>query len=285
MTKWIFALRELQRINSNPLQTTLFPRVTKGSYFSDADLVRQAEAMVLLRHGMICIPEFSKDMSYNSRRQITVSHFKDLGVSYCDQDIDSIINLAARIEDAGESYRKASISDLHYLERKRRLEAQNHRCAVCGITFAVGSAPNDPRGPELDHILPFALGGNSNENLRIICKLCNTSKGAELTGQLIHSVAMNYSLLQVPRNLRQIIYWVFERDRSTCRICKETTSLYAELNIYRLSQRARLVYDNLGTACLPCWEALPNEKQVRFRDDKIATGLGGSTTVESSSEE
>lgn len=49
--------------------------------------------------------------------------------------------------------------------------AQRMRCAACSGRLG--------RNPEVDHILPLALGGpNDRLNLQLLCRRCNRSKGA-----------------------------------------------------------------------------------------------------------
>lgn len=51
------------------------------------------------------------------------------------------------------------------------LEMYNHQCVVCGTT----------ENPTVDHIIPKSKGGTDDlENLRVMCKKHNTSKGARL---------------------------------------------------------------------------------------------------------
>ncbi len=53
--------------------------------------------------------------------------------------------------------------------RKIILEKYNHACALCGSTD----------GLQIDHIVAVVDGGtNDLDNLRVLCKACNTSKGA-----------------------------------------------------------------------------------------------------------
>jgi|SRR6478609_1463279 len=54
-------------------------------------------------------------------------------------------------------------------ERRKELMA-NLVCAACGST----------EYPEIDHIMPIALGGTSEDsNLQILCRPCNRSKGSK----------------------------------------------------------------------------------------------------------
>ncbi len=55
------------------------------------------------------------------------------------------------------------------LERRKEL-MENLVCASCG----------SEEHPEIDHIMPIALGGTSEDtNLQILCRPCNRSKGSK----------------------------------------------------------------------------------------------------------
>lgn len=60
------------------------------------------------------------------------------------------------------------------------------RCQLCGRkTPKRYRATNRPDAPELDHIVPLALGGHHTyENTQCACRDCNGKKGANVRGQL-----------------------------------------------------------------------------------------------------
>lgn len=65
------------------------------------------------------------------------------------------------------------------------------RCHLCG-----GSTPrrlrgsHEPNAPELDHVVPLALGGRHTwSNVRCSCRRCNGIKGARALGQLALPIA------------------------------------------------------------------------------------------------
>lgn len=59
------------------------------------------------------------------------------------------------------------------------------RCSMCSVAVRRGGKYDTPlNGPPfagaIDHIFPRARGGqNAPENLRVVCKSCNSSKGAK----------------------------------------------------------------------------------------------------------
>lgn len=99
-------------------------------------------------------------------------------------------------------FRKSTL-DLGLIAHRDLLQEQNQRCAVCAYRFPVVSAPllSDEsmtfvedyesregevvlsryyRRPELDHILPYFIGGDGLENWQILCRTCNAGKGSSL---------------------------------------------------------------------------------------------------------
>jgi len=59
-------------------------------------------------------------------------------------------------------------------------------CQMCGAkTPKKYRGTCDDRAPELDHIIPLALGGeHSMRNTQCLCRKCNGDKGATARGQL-----------------------------------------------------------------------------------------------------
>ena len=63
--------------------------------------------------------------------------------------------------------------------RPMRAAAVGQACPRCGVTMGSGSA--NPRGVTVDHIVPLAMGGtHSKENLRVLCRRCNSGLGGKL---------------------------------------------------------------------------------------------------------
>lgn len=56
------------------------------------------------------------------------------------------------------------------------------RCYLCGVdTPRSLRGTNDPRAPELEHVVPLARGGaHTYENTACACRACNGAKGASL---------------------------------------------------------------------------------------------------------
>ncbi len=60
------------------------------------------------------------------------------------------------------------------------------RCRLCGVvTPRHLSGTNNQHSPELDHIVPLALGGDHSwQNVQCLCRSCNAAKGCKVLGQL-----------------------------------------------------------------------------------------------------
>ena len=71
-----------------------------------------------------------------------------------------------------------------YIPKKVRSavwEEAKGRCAICGSTDFL----------ELDHIKPFALGGDNNhKNIRLLCRNCNQRQAIKSFG--VKKIASNY---------------------------------------------------------------------------------------------
>ena len=79
--------------------------------------------------------------------------------------------------------RRAAVEDFDPIEV---LERDGWRCHLCGISTPRRlRGSTKPNAPELDHIVPLALGGShTRANTACSCRRCNGSKGAKrITGQ------------------------------------------------------------------------------------------------------
>lgn len=89
----------------------------------------------------------------------------------------------------GKVIRKARIRGAERIERFDPIEilcGDKWHCQLCGISTPKrlrGSI--DDRAPELDHIVPLAMGGShTRANTQCLCRKCNQKKGASMIGQL-----------------------------------------------------------------------------------------------------
>lgn len=113
-------------------------------------------------------------------------HKQALAMKTCSPECSDIN--ARRMRVAKEKVRK---------HRKRGVEAQPvdafrvfdrdaWRCQLCGLkTDRTKRGTAHPKAPELDHILPLAVGGtHSYANTQCCCRKCNNAKRARPVGQM-----------------------------------------------------------------------------------------------------
>lgn len=78
-------------------------------------------------------------------------------------------------------------------QRKTVLERDGYKCRICGISrqYFDDKAPGlgEYLRLEIDHIVPIAQGGTSDEsNLQCLCWRCNSLKGSKKTNKQVNSL-------------------------------------------------------------------------------------------------
>lgn len=78
-------------------------------------------------------------------------------------------------------------------QRKTVLERDGYKCRICGISrqYLDDKAPGlgEYLRLEIDHIVPIAQGGTSDEsNLQCLCWRCNSLKGSKKTNKQVNSL-------------------------------------------------------------------------------------------------
>lgn len=233
------------------------------------EMVGPVMAIVQLKLLMSLLPSVPNNLSFNGRWKVVQSYLEARGLVYGEHFDDNfvrrILEIVDLIEDAKKGVAKQSWGDLHYTTQHNLLASQAHRCRVCGVKLYVGDQQNHQARPELDHIIPFALGGNASENLRIICKACNGAKSDNLAAINSNFVHLNYFL----RNTRddevtaELRFWVLERDRSQCQCVGCTHSAKdSKLTVTKINSIGRSIYDNLKTVCEYCANSKSNDPDV-----------------------
>jgi len=90
--------------------------------------------------------------------------------------------------------------------RQRVEQTADHRCSYCQTQAALIGRPL-----EVDHIIPEALGGVSDEsNLCLACSTCNQYKGSNITG--IDPVTGDEVTLFNPRTNRWPEHFIWEAN-------------------------------------------------------------------------
>jgi hypothetical protein len=217
-----------------------------------SDLVLLLKTKLLL----YILPTFSEHESNNLAKHKIKKYLEAIGLhenAHFDKELLKILGVFKNnLLHSSKSSKKTGWGGINPAIRDRLLENQKNRCTICGIELKIGSA-NEPKSPEIDHILPWALGGDKEENLRITCKVCNNYKSNNYWSVNIDYVFLNYFLKEKNLAFQHLILWVMERDHSECKAEKCTiSSLESEMYVSQLNPLGRLVYDNLSTFCSKC---------------------------------
>lgn len=132
------------------------------------------QSQVVVRACNHCGVEYRQD-TYDGRPQ-----------EYCGEECRSIVSRIRR--RIAKAQRKAKVRGVtvEAVDPLAVLRRDSWRCQLCGC-----STPESLRGklvpnaPEVDHIIPLALGGeHSYRNTQCACRSCNIAKGAKPIGQL-----------------------------------------------------------------------------------------------------
>lgn len=148
------------------------------------------------------------------------------------------------------------------------LRDQLGRCSTCGYRFkrhdidAYGyadevGAENQISGlnpPHVDHRVPVFIGGDSRQNLQVLCRECNLAKGTSLSWMTHRSWVGRFG----PSDLQNVTagerWVVLDRDRM-CTVCgTRPLDLAGEsrLTVVRHSDVFGWVLENLRTRCTEC---------------------------------
>jgi hypothetical protein len=150
--------------------------------------------------------------------------------------------------EAATISRKSSLRDLPYPIRRRLLQSQNGRCAICGWLFS-GDTPTWRCESEceatLDHRVPFRLGGERLENLWILCGLCNAIKASwSHIGEHGRIWINNHIYYEGERS---VAFWVMCRQKA----CSQCSALAGEARflVRRRRDTGAWVADNCEIIC------------------------------------
>lgn len=218
------------------------------------DFYTHAYISMQIRLGMMILPDINENHSYNQRYKIVENYLTSFSLDFNKETIEKILEIISNINKYEKNNKKDSWSRIHYKEKDYLLKDQNFRCKVCGTAFVINDDSTNMNRPELDHIVPFILGGNNEKNTRIVCKKCNISKGTSISFVNENIVAMNY-FINNSYNKNKVIYWIFERDKSKC-TNKEclNSSKNSKLFVEKIHKNGRFIYDNLKTVCESCYK-------------------------------
>lgn len=85
----------------------------------------------------------------------------------------------------GKSKRRAAARNGERIDPLEVFARDHWRCQLCGVATPIRlRGTTHGRAPELDHVMPLALGGQHTwANVQCACRNCNTAKGATALGQ------------------------------------------------------------------------------------------------------
>jgi 5-methylcytosine-specific restriction endonuclease McrA len=210
-----------------------------------------------------------------------------LGEKPAEKDLNSLMRIVKRLQRyqvGGRRLTAKNTLDLELATHSELLRKQCYRCNACGYRFSdkdlsidyyfdeeeeceyeseslsytvenrIGAADRSPlklhRRAELDHILPSYLGGESNNNLQILCKSCNIGKSDLLLGYEGRGWFGSARAKELTTVSAQLFYMVVRRDNK-CVICARGVRQVA-LRIVRRDPNGADLYINLAAKCVDC---------------------------------
>jgi hypothetical protein len=227
-------------------------------------IIGHASAVVYMRVAMLLLPRVPTQTSYNVQVAVVRDYLRVLGVQAPSGLIDRIVETVNRIDSvlSGREVKKGW-GDIHYKRQKELLQAQNHRCLVCGCELDLHGEHDRARQPELDHILPFVFGGNEDANIRVLCGRCNSGKRDHISFLQSDYVALNYFVKEGRHSTKELRFWVIQRDKSHCREAEcDATSHSSALFVVLRRTQGRFIFDNLRTVCEVHVAGVPAEQRL-----------------------
>ena len=167
----------------------------------------------------------------------------------------SILRNLIKYKKYGQKYKFGihNVKTKHSQIYQQLMEVQNSRCATCGLVF------DDTQAPELDHVIPYALGGDvvDGSNWQLLCNDCNGGKGTLLTMTQhrysrgwIYGLAGHLTEEQTPSISNRIRYCVLKRDRG-CLVCSSSPQ-EKSLEVCKVRESGLRIPSNLQSLCNDC---------------------------------
>jgi hypothetical protein len=103
------------------------------------------------------------------------------------------------------------------------------------------------RKPELDHIIPFMIGGDTKENWQILCKSCNSGKGNAVSYFMRSGAIFDQKLSDVMKLSSSKRYSVLAKYRENFSPT-DCTSSNDELRIFKKKNTGTLNIENLAVS-------------------------------------
>lgn len=228
-------------------------------------LVSDLESVVQERLFMWLVSHVDNSSSYLERKCVVERRLSAdktllalLSVEARAELVNEIATAQSRIAKARKE-QKTGLSQIYVAESDALLGDQGYRCASCGVPLSHRirrSCDRFPNGveplesPELDHVAPFYLGGNSR-NYQLLCRRCNSLKndfaGVQEDGIVLSGNFLRNRLGEQIR--RRMIFWTLrssgECEEGTCKKTAKDTMLWVAKSQHTLP----FAYGNLRVFC------------------------------------
>ena len=213
----------------------------------------------------------------DSRVDVISRYLQEAFAVRCDEAVN-IARDVATVLRCWETQRQKLASRVEEL-----LARQSNKCATCHVEFSEERRSLTERGeldslkpyhlnpgagtwmaPEVDHIVPISvLGTNDDDNLQVLCKLCNAGKGDSTGISLMHEYqhcSSNTEVTGTPQfhqHIRQLHYYRLRMDLFRCTKCDSCEN---ELAIRKVRGDGVLTLSNLTTLCFNCIKESEDEQ-------------------------
>lgn len=161
-----------------------FIGVPQQRYCCDACRVRAGNAAASARAAAVFVPETRKCRHCGS--SFTINQRQRTKV-FCSNECKKR-DAWRRLCNGNTHIRRAKRMgrQWEYFDKRQVFARDGWRCQLCGVRTPNSlSGTDDPRAPELDHIVPLSAGGHHvMSNTQCACKACNGRKRTKPLGQL-----------------------------------------------------------------------------------------------------
>lgn len=212
--------------------------------------------------------------SNNTRHELVLQHLK----KHFNRNDENSTHLANAVVNILEKWDNKRTNVAKY--RDKLLKKQGFKCNHCNVKFKLDSKAyiidtvfkKDPykpyiykqqnitegyieyTTPEVDHIKPIrSIGTNDEENLQLLCKLCNRAKSDILTVKTLDEIKYAASGIEEilnnnPHHIQRMLYFTIQRASGKCQKCGKKN----ELTMRKIIDDGPFVRSNLLAVCKKC---------------------------------
>jgi hypothetical protein len=236
----------------NALVEKLKEDVICQKLLTESELCEIIEAFLKWRLLGLVVPEKVYDLSINGVEvnNLIRSHFNDLGISENHNLFRETVLISSNIRQKLQGARKRGIESFRDFKNKEKLKCilngQNMRCFYCGKKFE----QIEGQDVQLDHLIPFHIGDDTEGNWAISCQICNRGKRDSLhysLEQLKHDGVRS----SIEDNGFECLRWAALNKYQNCGSCNKGPR-DSHLNIVKLYQLGLWTLANCGCRCDSC---------------------------------